>query len=454
MVQSYGVDSEIGALRAVLMHRPRLELMRITPRTRSRLHFDVLPWVGRAQEEHDVLAGTLRDHGVDVLYLTELLQDVLEYQHTRDEAIAVALRDRTLGDELRDRVRDHLVALGPEHLAEVLIAGLTPAELKVGRGVVFEMLERHEFVLDPVPNLLFTRDTSFWVGDGIAVASMMEPDRRRESGLLELIYRHHPRFAGIKHVYWPGLEHLDGGDVLLLGPGVVAVGVGERTTPAAAERFARQVFSVGLAHTVLAVPLSGAERRRLDTYCTVVDFDTVVMHPAAEFTLRAHTITHAGDGLRVSRAQTFPEAAASALGIERLRVIDTGFEPAFRRQWEDGNNALAIGRRRVICHERNVETRRRLEEVGIEVIPVPGNELVSRRGGPRCMTCALSRDRTSERDDASRLAPSKSRPRSAQGVADEAPVSDQASESAPRQAVAPHPELVPEPRAPQPVPAR
>lgn len=402
MAYTHGVDSEVGRLRTVLLHRPGVELRRITPRSAGRLLFGALPWVGRAQQEHDFLARVLREHGVEVLYLTELLQDALEYEPARTEAIESALRSAALGDELRSLVRRHLDRLDPEALAQALIAGMTPDELRIGRGVVFELLDRCDFVVDPLPNLAFCRDSSLWVGDRAAVTSMAAVRRRRESELVAVIYAHHPRFSGTKCLYGPGLEHVEGGDVLLLAPSVIAVGAGERTTAAGVERLARRVFDAGLAHTMLVVPLvqRGSSSScltaavHLDTVCTMIDVDTVVMYPRLAFTLTAHTITPSRDGLRVSRPQPFLEAAAQAMGIERLKVIDTGLDPvaARGRQWDDGGNALVIDRGLVVSHERNVETNARLEAAGIRVIPVPASELGSRRGGPRCLTCPVARD--------------------------------------------------------------
>jgi arginine deiminase len=414
---THGVDSEIGRLRTVLLHRPGLELRRITPRSASRLLFDVLPWVGRAQQEHDILAGVLRDQGVEVLYVTEVLQDALEYQPARDEAIASVLASASLGDELRAQLRGHLDRLDPETLAGVLIAGLTPDELTIGRGVVFELLDRHDFIVDPLPNLTFIRDSSVWISDRVAVASLSAASRRRESELLGVIYGHHPRFAGTKCLYGPELEQVAGGDVLLLAPSVIAIGVGGRSTPAGAERLARRVFDAGLAHTVLAVPLNRlGPGVHLDTVCTVVDVDTVVMYPRLAFTLTAHTITPLRDGMRVSRPQPFLEAGARAMGIEQLRVIETGVDPLTtpRQQWDDGGNALAIDRRVAVCHERNVETNARLEAAGVEVIRVPASELGSHRGGPRCMACPVARDPAAspDADTPGASSPSQTCPRS------------------------------------------
>jgi arginine deiminase len=391
--QIRGADSEIGQLRTVLVHRPGPELQRITPRQSGGLLLRTVPWVSKASLEHDALCQELRNHGVEVLYLTELLQDVLEYQAARDEAIRLALADAALGDELRGQLRAHLENLDPEQLAQVLIAGLTPEELKIGHGVVFELLDRHDFALDPLPNLVFTRDSSFWVGDQIAVASLAAERRRRETDLATVIYLHHPRFAATKWIYHSALEHVDGGDVLLLASGVVAIGVGNRTTPAGTERLARRLFDAGLAHTVLAVPIrQDGGNGHLDTLCAVVDVDTVLMHPAIAYTMTAHTISPHGDGMRVSRPQPFLEAAAQAMHIERLRVLDSGLDPVWGRAADDGSNVLAIGRRLVVSHERSFEANARLEAAGVRVIRVPSSELGSPRGGPRCMTCPVGRD--------------------------------------------------------------
>jgi len=393
--QAHGVDSEIGQLRTVLMHRPGRELERITHRQSGGLLLRAVPWVSKAREEHDVLCQVLRDFGAEVLYFTELLQDTLEYEPARTEAVRLAVADAGLGDELRARLRFHLDDLGPEQLAQVLIAGLKPDELKIGRGVVYELLDRHDFVLDPLPNLVFTKDSSFWIGNHLAVASLAAQHRRRETDLASVVYRHHPRFAGTQWVYQRDLEPVDGGDVVLLAPGVVAIGASHRTTPAGVERLARQLFDAGLAHAVLAVPIRQHSCAvHLDTLCAVVDTDSVLMHPGVAYALTAHVISPRGESLRVSKAQPFLQAAAQAMGIGRLEVIDSGLDPVWDQpgQGDDGSNVLALGRRLVVSHERNSETNERLESAGVSVIRVPSSELGSLRGGPRCMTCAVSRD--------------------------------------------------------------
>ncbi|HWG62691.1 MAG TPA: arginine deiminase [Streptosporangiaceae bacterium] len=395
MSHTHGVDSEVGRLRTVLVHRPGAELKRLTPRGKSGLLLHRLPWVERAQQEHDIFSQALRDHGVEVLYVTELLQDALEYAGARAEAIDSATADCRLGEELRAVVRGYLDSLDSELLAQALIAGITPGELRGGRGLVYELLDRHDLILDPLPNLVFTRDSSVWIGDQVVVASPAGPARRREAGLLHVLYRHHPRFTGTTLLYGPDLEPLDGGDILVLAPGVIAAGVGDHTCAAAVERLASRLFRAGLAHTVLAVPLAAqAPGKHLDEVCTVIDGESIVMYPGLAYALNVHTVTQRAAGLLVSRPQPFLEAAAQAMGIGALRVIETGLDPltAPRGYWDDGSNTLALGRGVAVCDERNAETSARLERAGVAVIVVPASELGSVRGGPRCFSCAVARD--------------------------------------------------------------
>jgi arginine deiminase len=428
----YGVDSEVGRLRTVLLHRPGAELRRLTPRHARGLLFAAPPWAERAQQEHDVFAEALRGQGVTVLYLLELLQDALEYADARQRATDAVLRDPRLGEELRGQLRCYLEELTPEDLAQLLVLGLARGEFRGGRGAVFGLLDTWDYVIDPLPNLVFTRDTSVWIGDSVAVTSPR--GRRAEADIAAIVFSHHPLFAGTKQLYEPGLERLAGGDVLLLAPGVLAIGTGGQTSAAAMERLARRAFDSGFAHTVLAVltevpgPVmpGGA---CLDTLCTVAGTDAVIMRPSVAYSMVARMITQSGGGLRLSHPRPFLEAAAQAMGIDQLRVIETGPGPlpapggaagsygsrggpsdgpargqggwAARRaggeyspgaQWDDACNLLVLGPGTIMSYERNTLTNARLEAAGIDVIRVPGGELAGYRGGPRALCCPLGRE--------------------------------------------------------------
>ncbi len=394
------VTSEVGTLRTVLLHRPGNELSRLTPRNNADLLFDGLPWLARAQEEHDAFAAALRQRGVEVLYLTELLVEALDQPGARVDVIAAAASPAEVGPALAGVLGSWLHDLPSAQLAAVLAAGLTHDELPPhgADGVVARLSSHGEFVIRPLPNLLFTRDSSVWVDRHVAITSPSMHARMRERTLTGALYRHHPRFAGTPLLYggrdveaW-----FEGGDVLALAPGVLAVGTGQRTTPAGVEAFAQRAFAAGLAHSVLAVPIAQERATmHLDTICTMVDRDAVVMFPAVADTLSALTVTPGEDGgLVVADPRPFLEAAADAMGIDRLRTIDTGLDPvtAEREQWDDGNNTLALSPGLVVAYERNVVTNQALERAGIEVVRIAGSELGSGRGGPRCMSCPVLRD--------------------------------------------------------------
>jgi arginine deiminase len=394
MSTATGASTEVGRLRTVLLHRPGAELSRLTPRNSADLLFDGIPWVGRAQEEHDAFAQALTDRGVEVLYLQGLLVEVLDLPAARAEAVEAAVSARVVGPTLAPVLKAWLLEQSSEALAAHLVAGVTHDELPrtgIG-GLVVRLSEASDFVVPPLPNLLFTRDSSVWVRDQVAITAPSMAARQREASLTRAVYGHHPRFSGTPVLYGGSAAEawFEGGDVLLLAPGVVAVGVGQRTTPAGVEAFAQRAFAAGVADTVLAVPIAQERATmHLDTICTMVDVDTVVMFPAVADTLEAWSLTRED----VSGPTPFLEAAAKAMGLPELRVVDTGLDPvtAEREQWDDGNNTLAIAPGLVVAYERNVVTNQALETAGIEVVRIPGSELGSGRGGPRCLWCPLQR---------------------------------------------------------------
>ncbi|ALI28669.1 Arginine deiminase [Mycolicibacterium fortuitum] len=395
----FGSNSEVGTLRAVILHRPGPELQRLTPRNNDALLFDGLPWVAKAQREHDAFADVLRSRGVEVLLLADLLTEALAHSGAaRMHGISAAVDARRLGVPLAQELSAYLRGLAPADLAHILMAGMTFNEVPFhGAELSLVRLMHHggDFVIEPLPNLLFTRDSSFWIGPRVAITSLALPARVRETSLTDLIYAHHPRFLGVRRAYESRSAPVEGGDVLLLGPGVVAVGVGERTTPAGAEALARSLFDDDLAHTVLAVPIRQERAQmHLDTVCTMVDVDAVVMYPNIVDSLSAFTIHRVETGIRIDDEAPFVQAAAAAMGIEQLRVIDTGLDPvtAEREQWDDGNNTLALAPGVVVAYERNSETNARLADSGIEVLPIEASELGTGRGGPRCMSCPAARE--------------------------------------------------------------
>lgn len=395
-----GTNSEVGALRMAILHRPGPELRRLNPRNNDQLLFDGLPWVDRAQDEHDEFSALLRARGVDVLLLSDLLTEALQHSGAaRMQGVAAAVDARRLGVPLAQELSAYLRGLDPARLAHVLMAGMTfnelPADTRTDVSLVLRMHHGGDFVIDPLPNLVFTRDSSIWIGQRVVIPSLALRARVRETSLTDLIYAHHPRFTGVRKAYESRSAPVEGGDVLLLSPGVVAVGVGERTTPAGAEALARSLFDDELAHTVLAVPIAQQRAQmHLDTVCTMVDTDTVVMYANVVDNLSAFTIQRGADGVNISDEAPFLEAAAKAMGIDKLRVIDTGRDPvvAEREQWDDGNNTLALAPGVVVAYERNVQTNARLQEAGIEVLTIAGSELGTGRGGPRCMSCPVARE--------------------------------------------------------------
>jgi arginine deiminase len=418
MMSELGAHSEVGKLRKVMVHRPDLSLQRLTPTNHDDLLFDDVLWVERAQYEHDQFVARMRERGVEVYHLSELLAEALAASDDgRQRLIELVASEYTVGWSLVDEIRSLLADLKPDQLAKHLIGGLTVAEAGLDLAKVAStsligaaLDDTSAFVLPPLPNTLFTRDSSCWIYNGVSINPMFWPARRREAYNVAAIYRAHPMFAAADFDFWYppegpdgrfeiadfGLASLEGGDVMPIGNGAVLIGMSERSQGRMIEQIAKALFAKGAADRVIAcVMTKDRAHMHLDTVFTLLDRDKATAYPKVVGNIRAVSLRPGdGGGLHVTVEDDFVKAVADALGVPQLHIVETGGDEyqQEREQWDDGNNVVALEPGVVVAYQRNTYTIAKMRQAGVEVIEIEGFELGKGRGGGHCMTCPLLRD--------------------------------------------------------------
>ncbi|MCI5775652.1 MAG: arginine deiminase [Aerococcus sp.] len=406
MDQPINVFSEIGKLKTVLLHRPGEELENLMPDYLERFLFDDIPYLEKAQEEHDNFANLLRSKDIEVLYLEDLAAEAIEDSKIREQFIKQYLDEADIrGEAIRGAVEDYFAGITDnKELIMKTMAGLRKEEISgyEFKGLTDMVETDYPFVIDPMPNLYFTRDNFASLGHGISLNHMFSETRQRETIYAQYIFDHHPRFSGDKVPRYYDRSYatrIEGGDELPLSKEVLALGMSQRTDVASIERIAKTLFEkkAGFKH-VLAFDI-GTTRKfmHLDTVFTMLDYDKFTIHPEIEGDLKVYSISEKenGDVDIVLEEDTLENILCKYLHLDHVTLIrcgDNHLTAAAREQWNDGSNTLAIAPGEVVVYDRNVITNKALEEAGVKLNYIPGSELVRGRGGPRCMSMPLYRE--------------------------------------------------------------